>query len=71
MLCPCALHSPVQAVAHVCEEPGSHGAAGAGAMVCEARAVARRSPPLRRVCVIAGLRPRDGERAPSAVKIVV
>ena len=40
-------------------------------MVCEARAVARRSPPLRRVCVIAGLRPRDGERAPSAVKIVV
>ena len=50
VLCPCAPHSPAQAVAHVCEErepwgrwSGSHGAREGGG----ARAAARRSPPLR------------------------
>ena len=64
----CAPHSPAQAVAHSFVRSGSHGAAGAGCEGAEgepqgAAQAAVSTAAHRRVCVIAGLRPRGSERA--------
>ena len=66
VLCPCAPHSPAQAVAHVCEEREPHGARGGvsaaahrGVCACDHRAEARWQRGPRGVRTI--LVPRRGE----------